>query len=38
MDDSARVQEGGEEGKQGAEEEIRDRQEVARPDLLGMRV
>ena len=32
------VQEGVEEGKQRAEEEIRDRQEVARPDLLGMRV
>jgi hypothetical protein len=27
-----------EEGKQRAEEEIRDRQEVARPDLLGMGV
>jgi len=38
MDHFARVQEGGEEGKQRTEEEIRDRQEIARPDVLGMRV
>ena len=32
----ARVQFDDEEGKQGAKEEISDRQEVASPDLLGM--
>ena len=35
VDHSARVQEGGEEGEQRAEEEIGDWQEVARPDLIG---
>ena len=38
MDNFTRVQEGVEEGEQRAEEEIRDRQEVARPDLLSMRM
>jgi len=32
------VEEGDEEGEQRVEEEIGDRQEVARPNLLGMRV
>jgi len=36
VDDTARVQEGGEKGKQRTEEEIGDRQEVARPDLSCM--
>jgi len=36
VDHFARVQEGGEEGIQRTEEEIRDRQEVARPDVFGM--
>ena len=35
VDHFARVQEGGEEGEQRAEEEIGDWQEVARPDLIG---
>jgi len=38
VDHSPRVQFDDEEGKQRAEEEIRDRKEVARPDLLSMRV
>src|SRR5215469_4990198 len=38
MDDSARVQKGVEEGKQRTEKESGDRQEVTRPDLLGMGV
>ena len=38
VDHFARVQEGGEEGKQRTEEEIGDRQKVARLDLLGMRL
>jgi hypothetical protein len=38
VDHPARVQEGVEEGEQRTEEEIRDREEVAGPDLLSMRV
>jgi hypothetical protein len=38
VDHSACLQFDEEEGKKRAEEEICDRQEVARPDLLGMRV
>jgi len=38
MDHSARVQFDNEEGEERTEKEIRDRQEVARPDLLGMRM
>jgi hypothetical protein len=38
MDDFTRVQFDEEEGKQRSKEEIRNRQEVARPDLLSMRV
>jgi hypothetical protein len=38
VDHSAGVQFDNEEGEQRTEEEIGDRQEIARPDLLGMRV
>jgi len=38
VDHFARVQEGDEEGEQRVEEEIRDREEVASPDLLRMGV
>jgi len=38
VDHFARVQFDDEEGKQRTEEEISNRQEVARPDLLGMRM
>jgi hypothetical protein len=38
MDHFAGVQLDNEEGEQRAEEEVSDRQEVARPDLLGMGV